>query len=72
MMACPFCGRTSHNPHDADQRWCDYCKVFADDVLAASPAVRKSMGVFHRKLAERFPEKAESHLRSAAVWEGTR
>jgi len=34
MFTCPLCGRTSHNPHDAAQKYCGHCHVFDDEVMA--------------------------------------
>lgn len=30
-FTCPDCGRTTHNPHDAEQRYCSACKKFFED-----------------------------------------
>ena len=30
-FTCPRCGRTSHNPNDARERYCGACHVFVDD-----------------------------------------
>jgi hypothetical protein len=30
-FTCPRCGWTSHNPHDAAERYCGHCHVFVDD-----------------------------------------
>lgn len=29
-FTCPDCGRTSHNPNDAAQRYCGACNKFFD------------------------------------------
>lgn len=33
-ITCPRCGRTSHNPNDAAQRYCGWCHAFHDDMRA--------------------------------------
>jgi hypothetical protein len=75
-MTCPFCGFVSHNPNDALHRYCVRCHVFVDDVIAASPAVRRAMGRFCRALAVRVTpgdgDRAERLLRTAAAWEAIR
>lgn len=30
-FTCPFCGAVSHNPRDAEERYCGRCHVFVDD-----------------------------------------
>lgn len=35
-FVCPLCGATSHNPHDARERYCGRCHVFVEDEPVAS------------------------------------
>lgn len=70
-FTCPFCGFVSHNPNDAAQRYCLRCHVFVDDVLSASPTVRRVMARFCRRLAETKPESAGSILQTAKAWEAS-
>ena len=67
-FTCPFCDAVSHNPNDAQQRYCGRCHLFVDDVLDASPAVRKAMARFCRRLAEVKPEQAKQLLATAEAW----
>jgi ribosomal protein L37E len=30
-IKCLTCGRTSHNPHDVEQKYCGHCHVFHED-----------------------------------------
>jgi hypothetical protein len=32
-FTCPRCGKTSHNPHDAENRYCGRCHLFVADML---------------------------------------
>lgn len=33
-FTCQYCGWTSHNPHDAEYRYCGHCNVFVDEGFA--------------------------------------
>jgi hypothetical protein len=33
---CPHCGVVSHNPHDAEERYCARCHLFVDDLPGRS------------------------------------
>jgi hypothetical protein len=71
-FTCPFCASFSHNPKDAEQRYCARCNVFVDDVKTSSPAVRQTMGSFCRRLAECQTDHRlrDEHIWRAEVWEG--
>jgi len=47
-FTCPRCGRTSHNPHDAAERYCAHCHVFLDDDAAV---IAGMAGELERKAA---------------------
>jgi hypothetical protein len=34
MYTCPKCGRISHNPNDALNRYCGYCHLFEEQGLS--------------------------------------
>jgi ATP-dependent helicase YprA (DUF1998 family) len=43
-LTCPFCSATSHNPNDADRRYCSRCHVFVDDAIARRDALGACRG----------------------------
>lgn len=65
---CPFCNMLSHHPKDKEERYCARCGVFIDDVLTTSPSVRRAMIRFHRRLADRDPDKAPYHIKMIQIW----
>jgi len=38
-FTCPFCGAVSHNPRDAEERYCARCHVFVDDEAQTYEAI---------------------------------
>jgi hypothetical protein len=61
---CPLC-ETLHT--NKPVRFCDKCCVFPDEVLNASPAIRRAMALFCRRMAKETGTKAA--LAQAATWE---
>lgn len=68
-FVCPFCEAVSHLPRDMEEQYCGRCHVFVNDVLVASPTVRRVMARFLRRLADRHPESAAVNLKAADIWE---
>ena len=56
-ITCLICGRTSYNPVDVDQCWCDNCKRFLRD-----PGDHDSVYESREKVEAAFDKAAEEDL----------
>lgn len=43
-FTCPRCGSVSHNPHDAEHRYCARCHVFVDEPTISTKWSRYESG----------------------------
>lgn len=71
-FVCPFCHAASHHPVDARERYCDRCKVFADDVLAMPSDLRLAIAAYFRRLTRRprvTQDAMDQAERTARAWE---
>jgi hypothetical protein len=55
---CPRCGRTSHHPEDAAQRYCGACHRFEDDELHAAIESKRGDPAFQERLRRHLDEHA--------------
>jgi predicted transcriptional regulator len=65
MYTCPKCGRISHNPNDALNRYCGYCHIFEEqeaEFIAAIEEGLKALGegrvLSHEEVKARFENRS--------------